>query len=252
MSINKDDLRLVSNLGQSLWAQPEQSRAITRETVSAASVVSGQPDRALEASLQALLDRANKKGMYSRVPTGFNALFPEERFILLALHQGRWSYARVARVVRESEEMVQQLAWNARVYLALTHYPSAPVQAGSSCPEYDPQRPWTQKLLDEEVRGQEKLFLQGHLSRCNECRQALLRAKEVYYGVQKKIDALEASAPLPGLTAQLHTLLEQGRQVKSASGTGRISDGLREMLARADVRLLLLGWVVGLFFYFRH
>src|ERR1700746_2093587 len=106
MAMNQNDLNLVSNLGQSLWAQPEQSPAITRETLAAATLLDSNPERALECALQALLDRANKKGMYARVPTGFNALFPEERFILLALHQGRWSYARIARVVRESVEMV--------------------------------------------------------------------------------------------------------------------------------------------------
>jgi hypothetical protein len=251
MGINTNDLNLVSNLGQSLWTQPEQSRTITREIVSAATLLDHNSELAIDTTLQALLDRANKKGMYARVPTGFNALFPEERFILLALHRGHWSYERVARVVRESVEMVQQLAWNARVYLAISHYPAAPTQASASCPEYDPQRPWTQRIVDEEVGGQEKLFLQAHLTRCNECRQALGRAKDVYYKVQKQVEALETRLPNPGLTAQIHTWVEQGQRVRSPS-TGSVSDGLRAMLGRTDVRLVLVGWVVAMAYFLRH
>ena len=251
MGINTNDLNLVSNLGQSLWTQPEQSQAITRETVSAATLVESNSERAVETALQALLDRANKKGMYARIPTGFNALFPEERFILLALHQGHWSYERVARVVRESVEMVQQLAWNARVYLAISHYPAAPTQASASCPEYDPQRPWTQRFVDEEVSGQEKLFLQAHLTRCNECRQALGRAKDVFYKVQKQVEALETRRTNPGLTAQIQTWVEQGQRVRSPSG-GSASDGLRSVFARTDVRLVLVAWTAALVYFLRH
>src|SRR6185437_1507127 len=172
-----EDLKLVSSLGQSLWQQPEQSRSITRETISAATVLDPNPERAIEKAVQALLDRANQKGMYARIPNGFHALFPEERFILLALHQGRWSYERIARVVREPIEQIQTLAWNARVYLALSHYPTAPKTASASCPEYDPQRPWTQRFVDEELSGRERVFLQTHLSRCASCREALVRTK---------------------------------------------------------------------------
>jgi hypothetical protein len=245
-----EDLTLVSNLGQSLWFEPEQSSAITRETVSAVSFLDSNPDRAAEKTVQALLDRANKKVMYARAASGFHSLFPEERFILLALHSGRWSYERIATVVREPLEMVQQLAWNARVHLALSHYPAAPKTASESCPEYNPQRPWTQKFMDEELTGQEKVFLQTHLTSCEHCRQALLRAKEVYYSVQKTIADLQEKVPLPGLTAQLHTLAEQGLRLRSPSTVSNW-DLIATFVRRTEVRFILLAWVVALVIAFR-
>lgn len=246
MAFQRQDLQLVSNLGQSLWAEPEQSRTITRETVSAVTVLDTNPERAAEKAAQALLERANRHGMYARVPTGFNALFPEERFILLALHQGHWSYERIARVVSESVDMVQQLAWNARVYLALSRYPSAPKQSSPNCPDYNPQRPWTQRFLDEELEGREKVFLQSHLTGCRECREALVRAKDVYYRVQKQMDLQETRLAQPGLTAQLQTLVEEGRKIRSGAVDSSVSGAMRSLFARTDVRLVLLAWTVVL------
>ena len=247
-----EDLKLVSNLGQSLWAQPEQSAAITRETVSAVSFLDSNPERAIEKTAQALLDRANLKGMYARVPTGFNALFPEERFILLALHSGRWSYERIGRVVRESTEMVQQLAWNARVFLSTAHYPVAPTPTSPSCPEYDPQHPWTQRFLDEELKGQDKLFLQSHLKGCTSCREALVRAKDVYYRVQTQIETMETKVAQPGLTAQLHTLVEQGQKLRYPVSTD-LAENLFTYLARPEVRIVAAIWAVGMIWlHFKH
>lgn len=246
MAFQRQDLQLVSNLGQSLWVEPEQSRTITRETVSAVTVLDTNPERAAEKAAQALLERANRHGMYARVPTGFNALFPEERFILLALHQGHWSYERIARVVGEPVEMVQQLGWNARVYLALSHYPSAPKQPTPNCPDYNPQRPWTQRFLDEELEGREKVFLQAHLTSCKECREALVRAKDVYYRVQKQIESLEARQSQPGLTAQLQTLVDVGQKLRSGAVDSSASGAMRSLFARVDVKLVLLAWVVAL------
>jgi hypothetical protein len=236
----------VSNLGRSLWAQPEQSLAITRETVSAVTVLDKDPTLAAERAAQALLERANRHGMYARVPTGFNALFPEERFILLALHQGRWSYERTARVVGESVESLQQLAWNARVYLALSHYPSAPKQASVSCPDYNPQRPWTQRFLDEELEGREKTFLQAHLAGCKDCREALVRAKDVYYKVQQQLEAMESKHAHPGFTAQLQTLVEEGRKLNAGGVDSSAAGALRSLWSRWDVKLVFLAWVVAL------
>jgi hypothetical protein len=242
--MRKEDLNLVSILGQSLWTDPEQSGSIARETVSAVSFLETQPERAIEKTAQALLDRANKKGMYTRFATGLNSLFPEERFILLALHSGRWSYERISRVVREPVEMVQSLAWNARVYLALSHYPAAPSKSSPQCPEYDPKRPWTQKIIDEEVSGQQKLFLQTHLSHCVSCREALMRAKEVYYKVQALIESQQSSAN-PGLSEQLQRIAEQGYKARNP-GTRDLGDHLGTFFGRTEVRIVLLIWALGM------
>jgi hypothetical protein len=246
-----NDIELVASLGQSLWTESEQSGSITRETVSATSVLDPDPERSIERAVQTLLERANQKGMYARVPTGFNALFPEERFILLALHSNHWPYERISRVLREPVDRVQQLAWNARVYLALSRYPAAPAPGTPSCPEYDPQRPWTLRFLDQEHAGQEKLFLQTHLVRCASCRDALIRAKEVYYKVQSKIEKIGKDFAQPGLTAQLHALVEQGQRIKFPKN-GSPTQNILRFLERIEVRLVLLAWAVGILWFLKN
>lgn len=241
-----EDIQIVSKLGQSLWSAPDQCQKIVRETVAAVTILDSHPAGAIEKSCQALLDRANLKGFYHRHPSGLNALFPEERFILLALHDARWTYARIGRVIRETVEVVQQLAWNARIFVAAKSYPAAPVSCSPGCPEYDPQKPWTQKFLDEEMKGEENLFLQQHLTQCQGCRDGLMRAKEVYYEVEKKIRGSEADWSSPELTAQLRTLVHEGERILYPS-TATPREALSRFFSRRQTQLILLAWALTLF-----
>jgi hypothetical protein len=244
------DLAILSELGYSLWSEAGQAQAAIRDTVSAASLIEADPAALSEKAVRALLELAEKKGMFARssvaragassVLASFQYLFPEERFLLLALHSGKWSYSRIARVLDESEDTLQALAWNARVHLASDptaaksiSYPAGPKQVSSSCPEYDSRKPWTQKLLDEEYAGQQKLFLQDHLRQCGSCRGAFLRAKDVFYRVDAMVKLIKQEASsregLPDLTFQLDRWIQQGQKLRQ---------GVQPSLAKGLVRFL--------------
>jgi hypothetical protein len=115
---------------------------------------------------------------------------PEERFLLAALHLGRWSCARLARIFGLPVEQIEALAWGARVRLISSQkglpYPAGASTQGPNCPEYDSRRPWTQRFLDEEIAsGRERLFFQNHLMACESCREALGRCRESYYAIER-------------------------------------------------------------------
>ncbi len=192
--IEREDLRIFSKLGNALWIDPGSSEKSTLDTLSAISLLELAPERALEKACTALLARASKRStcVQTDVDAGklaqpFFRLSLEERFILVALHLGKWSYQRLSRILSCSKESLEARAWVARLQLGCS-YPAAPHPIGHSCPEYLPGRPWTQRFLDTEfVSGREKFFFQDHLTLCSACRDGLNRCRETYYRVDQAL-----------------------------------------------------------------
>jgi hypothetical protein len=190
------DLRVYSSLSKALWSDADISERVSIDALVAASLASDSaPDARIGRAVQAMLERANREGRAATTRNNlavihepFFRLSPEERILLVGLHLGHWSYARLARILQVSEEKIEEMAWVARSRLSNGVYPSGPGQLGTNCPEYDALRPWTQRFLDDEVSSsRERIFLQNHLMACEGCRQALSRFKELYFQVEKEL-----------------------------------------------------------------
>jgi hypothetical protein len=193
-----EDLNLISKLGRALYANPAQAESRSVETVAAISTLPEVSDGDfLERALTLMLHRAERDGNRSglqRIDNPFFRLSPKERFVLFLLHSGRASYRRLARLLETTPEGVQTLAWIARTQIAGS--PEVRMQAPHpmgasilkhSCPEYLSERPWTQKLLDDEMGNSELAFLQNHTAICVNCQRALSMTREFYYAVEKWI-----------------------------------------------------------------
>ncbi|MFN7685082.1 MAG: hypothetical protein ACK5QT_06685 [Oligoflexia bacterium] len=211
-----EDLRSLSQIGNALWLDRDLSRRRTAETLEAVSLLALPEDALLERASSALLARASREDLGSQAAflgDPFFRLLPEERFLLVALHVERWSYEKVARILKSSPEQVATRAWKIRVHLAsqgavksrpksLGRTPGgAPVLGavgvaarGPSCPEFHALHPWTQRFLDEEYGSRERIFLQNHLMACDHCRAALNRCRELYYEVEKRIPRVDHQA----------------------------------------------------------
>jgi hypothetical protein len=245
-ALQNDDLRTISNIGQALWAEPVRSERMAVETLAAVSLLDLSGDQLLERTTQALLSRAAREGTGAAGPAIQNAFYrlsPEERLVLAALHQGKWSYARIARVLGKTPERVAEIAWAARLYLVSVPGRGKPVPhpTGSSwnalhCPEYNPQRPWTQSFLDDEMASREKVFLQDHLLACSSCRQSLSTCRQTYYAAEGMIPRLqnEEEARVKNLARAL---------ARSEVAKDPLKMSLQEsvwiFLERPDVRLFL-------------
>lgn len=216
MDFRAEDLRLVAQIGRSLWADPTRAEPVTVETVSAVSLQELTPERALEKAARAMLERAEREGMAENtlanlsadpVLTPFFRLSPKERLVLTALHIGRWSYARAARVAGMTLPELEEAAWAVRLRLGSRRdYPVGGGPSTPNCPEYDSRRPWTQRFLDEEFEsGRERIFLQNHLMACGSCRRALAHARDLYYGVDSIVPRLDGTR----FIESLHDVLRQ-------------------------------------------
>jgi hypothetical protein len=252
------DLKTYAELGRALWADPARSEEMAVETLSAIYLLDLTQERALERAAATLLDRAVRQGMASNTVSAlergkfdpFFRLQPEERFVLAALHLGRWTYERVARVVSGTPEAVERLAWKARSQIAiskgLTPLGAGPVSA--NCPEYDLDRPWTQRFLDEEMgRGREAIFLQNHLMACDSCRRALARCRDIYFNVDSMLPRV---ADDDWFLRSLDRVAREGKKIRSSEGI-TFRDSLAAFFGQKNVQVLIALVLVALFLHFK-
>lgn len=230
-----EDLRLISTLGQALYANPAQAQTRSLETVAAISTLSEtSEDQFLERALGLMLHQAERDGLkanVSGVASPFFRLSPKERFVLFLLHSGRASYARLSRLLGVSVQEVQTLAWIARTQIAASPEfrlqtaqavtpPPPPTklqtQLRQSCPEYDATKPWTQKILDDEMASAELTFIQNHTAICTDCNRALRVARDFYYSIERLV---------PTVPRTTEDGVDLGAEFEKALRKGRIKSG---------------------------
>ncbi|MEK6704487.1 MAG: hypothetical protein AABZ06_01735 [Bdellovibrionota bacterium] len=252
-----EDLKTFSVIGNGIWPKPEDSRHTTAETLAAVSLLDLEPDRAVERAAVALLKRAVREGdsisakaARSSLNThSFFRLSAEERFILIALHFGKWSYSRLSRILHAAgnEAMslrLEEVAWSARTRLAFSamrvSYPVGAGSGGPHCPSYDPAKPWTQRFLDDEiVNGTERIFLQNHLMACDSCRRGLALAREVYFAVETLIPQPSDESFLKDLSS----VCKRGYLHKAPSQRS-VMEALSAFTKRPDVQWILIAWLI--------
>lgn len=192
-----EDLKTLSHLSRALWVDPEYSSMVTSEVLASVSLLNLSSGETVQKVSQVLLNRAHRDGgkqNISGLDHPFFRLTPEERLVLCALHLSHWSYEQLAELLNRTEEEIEQIAWYSRLHLSSyqTSDRSLPSATGSryqgaTCPEYEKDRPWTQRFMDDEVGGQERSFIQNHLMACERCRSALSDCRNLYYVVESMI-----------------------------------------------------------------
>lgn len=187
----------VVRVGGALWPDPEQRDFIVTDVFSSMSLLGLSEGEFVERTVQHLLEKANSitspghrvrdlqqgDGTFRK----FYGLDPRERLILVLLHSEHWDYAKIARLLGVTSNVIEATAWRLRIQMS-SKYPLAPTMATPSCPEYDVHQPWIQRFLDDEYsKSSEKLFLQNHLMACSDCRRALQSCRDLYYRVDSMI-----------------------------------------------------------------
>jgi len=259
--VNEEELKALAQLGRAIWSEAEIAERATAETLMAVSLQDPEPERALERAASVLFERASREGTafltqrnFSQIGLPFYRLDHQNRFLLSALHSGRWSYDRISRVIGLEREKVEELAWSARLELSslgsvgtgrAAPYPAGAKTAGQNCPEYDPRRPWTQRFLDEEIPGGgERLFLQNHLLNCASCKQVLVRCREIFFSVEALMPRL---ADDPSTIRNLRNVFQKARAMKYPSELS-FRQGLQTFLGRREVQVALAGLALLVFF----
>ena len=141
---------------------------------------------------------------------------PEERLVITALHLAHWSYRRLSVILGLTIPQIAQLAWQTRLRLAAAIpqkrpliYPSGTRDPGARCPNYEPSEPWTQKFLDDEMSGHERLFIQNHTMACPTCRRAVATCRDLYY-------AVDSILPIPRAEGVSSELIKTQKILESA------------------------------------
>lgn len=224
--MTQEDLILFSQMEQALWGDTRRADAHAQDTLAALatrarrSSSDGDDDFTDHAFLN-LLENAHV-ALGAAVLQPFFRLSQEQRFLLVALHRGQWSYARVAKLLRLKPDAVEHQAWSARTALARdlgvahpTGSPDSALAAGAHCPEYDLSAPWTQRFLDDEIgNGTRRLFLQNHAMACDTCRSAIERCRKLLYAVEEAIPV----SPNLAQAQSLGRVIERSARLSQRSG----------------------------------
>lgn len=250
----QSEMEGLLTVGRALWVDPERRGRQWIETHAAVMLQGGEESEQVERMAQALLERARRG---SRDPMAawdrpFFRLETDERLVLSALHgPRRWSYERLGRVLWLPMEGVEQLAWRARMRLAshlkrvdgtVIPYPTGSARATASCPEFLPDRPWTQRFLDEELTNKnEQLFFQNHLMACSQCQNALSRCRDLYYAVDAAVN--EALLPTP-LDEVLREQASRDRVWLKPATQRTFLESLSIFTRRDDVRWVGIGLIL--------
>jgi hypothetical protein len=253
--LERDELQTFVEMGQAFWTDLDYSRRKTTEALTTVALAYLTDERQVERAAAALLEQAEREGgarnaarNSSHLSEPFYRLSVEQRFVLIALHVGNWSYARLGRILGLSVEGVQELAWSTRVSLASAVKPNSAFYGGPaqseliSCPDYDSKRPWTQRFFDEEIGvSRERLFLQNHAMVCDGCRGLIQRARDLYYTVEATLPRAKNGIEI---TEYLASTLQQVDQFKDPSRL-TVKRSLVRFLSRPDAQVLIILAVLG-------
>src|SRR5690606_18093796 len=89
-------------------------------------------------------------------------------------------------------------------------------------------------FLDDEIQGQERVFLSTHLMACDSCRDALNRCRDFYYDLDAMIPRQREARRLSEAVVALAKVARKGFQLKSPRG---VFGSLRIFFRRWDARI---------------
>ncbi|MEO5968857.1 MAG: hypothetical protein ABIQ95_02935, partial [Bdellovibrionia bacterium] len=200
-------------------------------------------ERTLEKACKGLLEKAKGQSALTawiQNPSLFKRVFyrlsPEERFVLTAVHLGRWSYDRLARMLDKDREKIQEILWQARLAMneGVGPYPAGPAMAGPNCPEYNSRVPWTQRFLDNDIEGKDRFFLSQHMLACSTCAGAMARCRALYFRIDQEV---VKNITVPDFGYSLGKVLEQSPLHRYSSELS-LRQSLIIFLRNSDVRFI--------------
>lgn len=277
-----EDFRFLTEMSQALYSDKSVARARALEIMALLSVpqlshrASSLPaalskdlnrpfvegENELVKAVKMLLYRAEKEGL-SAVSSGLNHPFFRltvyERAILMMLHSKRCSYKKCSQLIGLTSEEIEKVGWHARLKLSSqievrgeTPHPPGAQKEKNACPEYFEDRPWTQRLLDDELKAVELTKIQNHLLVCVACSRSLQMTRKFYYAIEKWIpQSIVDSDQARDLKELRRIQIESGLIPKDIT----VTEGLKIFLSRAEVIVslaLLLGLLIFRIFYFNH
>ncbi len=249
------DLKSLTWMSHSLWADPERARYAALTAVEAMALLDADEERGAIRCVSALWERvrAEPEGNAVALNHPFYRLYPEERLVLAALHLGRWSYGRLGRALGIDPETVGRLAVSARQMLLAQD----PARAKSSslgvagsltrtveCPEFVPELQWTHRFLDEELEKQERFFLERHLAGCRSCVEALDRARALYHEVRAQLPFIPGDDWVSARASELDRAFRRMRKLAHPRHLTTLESLLLHLSRPSTQRFLIAGIVL--------
>ncbi len=248
--MDQEVIKSLTRISRSLWGDLEKSVAIGADTLTTVCLLRLSDERTLERAAKVMIERAERNPpRLLALQHPFFRLAPVERFLLTALHIEKWDYGKVARTLGVEVNLIEPWAWATRIKYAFQEmdtgldYPHGPASLGPSCPAYDPGQPWTQRLLDDELGKQERLFLQNHLLACEKCRRTLDLSRRVFFKIEGVIPVKDVQPEIEAASERIYRIWKSGesafRPVKTT-----LKESLVVFFNQTSVQIVLFGTLI--------
>jgi len=193
------DFETITQISRALIPQTDEAQTQSMETVAAVSLLDFSDEKSIQKIASGLVQKGEK--ITGRLSSPFYRLPAQMRFALCALQKGHWSYKRICSILNINRDELTESLWAARLWLALGQeqggiVPTSALFESTQCPEYNPEAPWTQELMDDEISSKDRLKLQAHLMVCPRCQDSLNRTREIYYKTDKLIPSYNNSSQM--------------------------------------------------------
>jgi hypothetical protein len=244
--VDKNDIRSLTRISRSLWGDPEQSLAISEDTLSSVSLLRLSDDHTIERASKVMIELAERNPpSLLKLNHPFFRLSPLERFLLTAIHIEKWNYQRIARTLGIDQGLIEPWLWSVRLKFCFQEtqssgleYPRGPGTLGPVCPEYNATSPWTQRLLDDELGKRERLFLQNHLVACEKCRKTLEITRKFLFKTESMIPSNDSPKDFDQACDRLFQVWKDG-EVALRPITVSTRDSILNFIAQPKIQFIL-------------
>ncbi len=252
-------IRSLTRISRSLYGDLDRSVAISEDTLTSVSLLRLSEERTLERASKVLIERAERNPpRLLALQHPFYRLAPIERFLLATLHIEKWPYEKICRVLNlQDTKLLQSWAWSTRMKFAFQEletdlvYPRGPAKLGHSCPEYNASSPWTQRLLDDELSKQDRLFLQNHLMACTDCRKSLELTRKLFFKIESLIPVKDAHQETENAAARIFENWKAGESAFRPIKT-TFAESVVKFMAIPHIQFGLAAFAVFLFYWIKH
>lgn len=252
-----DSIKSLTRISRSLWGDLDRSVAISEDALTSVSLLQLSDERTLERASKVLIERAEKnppKLLTLQHP--FYRLAPLERFLLTALHIEKWPYSKICRTLSLDSNLLESWAWAIRMKFMFQElstdlkYPRGPAKLGPMCPDYNASAPWTQRLLDDELTKRDRVFLQGHLVACEECRKSLELARKLFFKIESLIPVKDAFQETEAAAARIHSAWQAGESAFRPIKT-TFTESMVVFLSKTQIQFTLAAFTLFIFYCIR-
>lgn len=261
MILNRDLIKPLLRVAQSLWGDTKLSLDVSVDTIATIQLLRLEGNPFLYRTLRALIDRherGNEPTDSEYLNRSLYRIHPLERALLVLTYEFNWTAEMLAQALELNSDELDALLWKAKLDI-LTHRVGGkllaiptPSKLGPQCPEWNGSRPWSARYLEHRLSRADQIFIHGHVDQCTVCRPLLEQTRSLFQDARATYDSSMPAEPSDSDLGQMMKILSQG-ETYAFKRTMPLGESFRYFLQKnKSMQLLLVAFIGWLIWKYTH